>query len=85
MRSQENLSLINGASMRGQRLTGRSLADSEPWNKTVVICGRLKATLSIYLLFYLACCFPDRRPYWGHLNSLNDFLSSASALHDPAE
>lgn len=85
MCSQENLLLINGTSMRDQQSMRQNLADSELQNKIVVSSGRLKATLSIYLVFYLACCFPDRRPFWGHLNSLNDFLSSASALHDPAE
>ncbi len=79
--------LINETSMREQHSMRQSLADSELLNKTVVNSGRLKAALSIYLVFYLACFFfpPDRRPNWGHLNSLNDFLSSASALHDPAE
>lgn len=35
----------------------KTLADSELENNIVVNSGRLKAVLSIYLLFYLACCF----------------------------
>lgn len=73
--------------MSDQHSAHQSLADSELENKIVVNSDSLQALLSIYLVFLFSKCFflLDCWPNRGHLNSLNDFLSSASALHDPAE
>lgn len=74
--------------MSDQHSTHQSLADSKIENKIVVNSDSLQALLSIYLVFLFSKCFFFQLDCWpnrGHLNSLNDFLSSASALHDPAE
>lgn len=71
--------------MRNQHGTRQSLADLEPPNKNS--CWTAFSSRLRWVFIWCFCFFYPvyLRPNWGQVNSLNDFLSSACALHDPTE
>jgi len=83
VRSQENRSLINETSMRHQHARALQIQNKIVVDSTVVASGLCSVFICCFILHVVV--FPYCKPNWGHLNSLNDFLSSACALHDPGD